>query len=102
MLLLTFGFKMIKFVFWLSVLPILIVAASNDICLKAYKRQLCFKKSIQNYDLCLFQQFNVYEQNNKFCVTNTKCVSKYPPCFGFLLQHFVYVIFYFEEYVIKI
>ena len=78
--------KMIKIFLLLFVVPIFIsVKASNDICLKAYKKKLCLKVSVQKYEMCLFQQFNVFESNNKFCVTNLKCVSKILTCPGLFL-----------------
>lgn len=61
---------------------IVIVQSTQNVCLKAYKRQLCLKLSVRKYDSCLFQQFDVFELNNKFCVTNTKCVSKIAICSG--------------------
>ena len=60
------------------------VQSSSDICLKAYKKKLCLRLSLQKFDLCLFEPFNtVFELNNKFCVTNTKCVPKILHCLGF-------------------
>ena len=61
---------------------VLIVTNSSDLCLKSYKRKLCYKVSIPKYNSCLFKQFTVFEENNKFCVTNTKCVSKSVDCLG--------------------
>ena len=73
-------FKMNLLLFMLLVIPI--VVSTNDSCLKVYKQKLCFKVSIEKYNSCLFTQFVVFEQNNKFCASNTKCVSKISTCLG--------------------
>ena len=70
-------------VFLLFMVQIVHVQSSNDICLKALKRKLCFKMSVEKYNTCLFEQFPVFEQNNKFCATNSKCVVKTASCLGF-------------------
>ena len=76
-------FKMLKIVVLLSVFQILVVKSSNNGCLKSYKKKLCLRRSIQNFDLCLYERFNVFEENNKFCFSNTKCVPKTLSCSGF-------------------
>ena len=78
---------MLKLFILLCVIQILTVNSANDICLKAYKKKLCLKLSVRNYDLCLFQQFNVFEMDAKFCVSNTKCVPKTSICSGFLITN---------------
>ena len=85
-------FKMIKLLFLLLLVPVLVVKSSNVNCLKAYKRKLCFKVSLQSYQTCLFRQFIVFEYNNQFCVSNTKCVSKISSCFGWVLLHSLFKI----------
>ena len=67
----------------------IIMVTSTDICLKAYKKKLCIKLSIPNYDKCLFEKFDVFEQNNKFCVSNTKCVPKTSSCSGLIQTNLV-------------
>ena len=75
--------KMLKIIVLLLAFQIFIVKSSNNSCLKSYKKKLCIRQSIRNYDLCLLKQFNVFEENNKFCLSNTKCVPKTHSCSGF-------------------
>ena len=79
-------FKMKKIVLFLILFQILVVQSSSDICLKSYKKKLCLRLSIKKFNSCLFEQFTVFEQNDKFCVSNTKCVSKIVDCLGIFLH----------------
>ena len=79
--------KMLKIIVCLLVFQILVVKSSNNVCLKSYKKKLCLRRSIQNFDLCLYERFNVFEENNKFCFSNTKCVPKTLSCSGFVVLH---------------
>ena len=61
--------------FFLAVFQIFLVKQSiGDVCLKSYKRKLCFKMSIQRYNSCLFEQFTVFEQIKQIlCVEHQMC-----------------------------
>ena len=75
-------------VFLLFMVQIVHVQSSNDVCLKAFKRKLCFKLSVQKYNYCLSEQIRVFEENDKFCVTNTICVPKTSNCLGIYFNTF--------------
>ena len=78
---------MLKIFVLLFALQVFVVKSSNNSCLKSYKKKLCIRQSIRNYDLCLFKRFDVFEEDNKFCVSNTKCVPKTHSCSGFVVLH---------------
>ena len=73
---------MLKLIYFVLVVHTMLVESSNVVCLKSYKKKLCLALSVRQYNLGLFQPFVVFEENSQFCVSNTKCVSKTPLCFG--------------------
>ena len=84
--------------FFILVIEIVVVQSSNNtICMKTYKKKLCLKLSVKNYDVCLFQKFGVFEVNNNFCVTNTKCVPKKSNCLGLLFNNTLWKIVFLKK-----